>query len=203
MQKKLSVSTIPGNVGQNSSLESDSSDSSVINNNNGSIDKHVANSVEVPNRQSTAVNFENMIDLEEISRNVGAKAINLICRSVQRISLEVKILDLLSCHLKRFRPNLQIMPFGSATYGFGGSSTDFNILVNAGAGNKHLPCSVILTFPHTLQYLIIIGSEFVLGGSNSHEAQHLFEKFIKTPDLQTDFQVLDTKEIVYKIDDYK
>lgn len=160
IQKNPCVSTIPENNtnstnstndGQNYILQSDSSDSSVFNN-DGLDDKSVTKSVEIPKHQSIAENFTNVIDTEEISRNIVDKAINFMFRSVQRISIEVQILNLLLHHLKGFDSSLQIVPFGSATYGFGGSSTDFNILVIAETGNKYILCRVFLYSENSIIY---------------------------------------------------
>lgn len=142
MQRNPSVSipTNPENdtINQHYILQSDSSDSSVFNI-NGLGDESVTKSNEIPKH---ADNLTNMIDTEEISRKIVDKAINFMFRSVQRISLEVQILNLFLHHLKGFDSSLQILPFGSSTYGFGGSSTDFNILVIAGKGNKYIFCRV-------------------------------------------------------------
>lgn len=135
-------STNRTNGGQVSIIKSDSSDSIVIND-TANNDECVSKSIETPKRESIAENLATAINSQavSISRNIGANAIDLIFRSVQRISLEVQILDLLSRHLKGFDSTVQLVPFGSATYGFGGSRTDFNVLVVAETGGDILTIS--------------------------------------------------------------
>lgn len=123
---------------ENLTNKSNSSDS-IVDNDTTSYDESVTKSIEIPKRESNAENLANAISSEaiSISRNIGTKAIDLIFRSVQRISLEVQILDLLSRHLKGFDSTVRVVPFGSATYGFSGSSTDFNILVVTETGKTY------------------------------------------------------------------
>lgn len=57
-------------------------------------------------------------------------------RTVQRIQHEAQVIDNLTRYLKAFDSTLRFKPFGSATYGFGGSDTNFNILVNTSTDYK-------------------------------------------------------------------
>lgn len=66
------------------------------------------------------------------SQAVPLTAISLTCRMIRRPFDEIEITALLMQYLNMFEPNLKVVPFGSATYGFGGSTTNFNILVNSG-----------------------------------------------------------------------
>lgn len=74
----------------------------------------------------------NSINIDQVSVTIKTTAIDLIFRTMKRISNEFDIVGLLVRHLKAFDSKLEMVPFGSATYGFGGCSTDFNILVNTG-----------------------------------------------------------------------
>lgn len=74
----------------------------------------------------------NAIDVKKVSQAIPAIAVDLVHRMVQRCFNELEIQALLTRYLKEFDSNLSVMPFGSATYGFGGSRTNFNILVDAG-----------------------------------------------------------------------
>lgn len=81
--------------------------------------------------------LKNVIDMEKIAKAIIPKAMKLT-RIEQRISDEKQILDDLVRLLENFNKNLKVMPFGSATYGFGGCDTNFNIcLVNDGNKNFH------------------------------------------------------------------
>lgn len=67
------------------------------------------------------------IKWDQITEIMIPKAIDLIFRTPRRISQEIQIVADLELFLKEHKFNLQVMPFGSATNGFGGASTDFNI----------------------------------------------------------------------------
>lgn len=185
------VSAIPEDATNRTNEDQCCSADSIVINNIENNDECVSNGIEIPKRESIAENLANAITSEavSISQDIGSKAIDLMFRSVQRISLEVQILDHLSRHLRGFDSTLQLVPFGSATYGFGGSSTDFNILVTTETGNNIFVC-----YPHALNKRDRFDALCVFSGAwneNSHEVQHSFETFIKTSSLQTDFQVLE------------
>lgn len=74
----------------------------------------------------------NSIDMKKVSHAIPAIAVDLVYRMVKRCFTELEIQAQLTRHFKELDSKLEVMPFGSATYGFGGSHTDFNILVNAG-----------------------------------------------------------------------
>lgn len=130
-----SNSLIPAKPEDDTSPTNTTSDDQCFNNamNN---DESASTNIVALKREKVTENLANIVASEKISisRNIASNAIDLIFRSVQRISIEAQILELLSRHLKTFDLALQIMPFGSATYGFGGPRTDFNILVVAETG---------------------------------------------------------------------
>lgn len=72
-----------------------------------------------------------VIDVNQFPRTIIATAVDFTSRTHQRISYENQIVKILTGQLKKFDSTLRVMPFGSATYGFGGSN-NFNILVNTG-----------------------------------------------------------------------
>lgn len=75
----------------------------------------------------------NVIDIKKVSQTIPTIAVDLVNRMVQRCFNEMKIQALLTRYFKEFDSSFDVMPFGSATYGFGGSHTNFNILINAGS----------------------------------------------------------------------
>lgn len=83
-----------------------------------------------------------VVDVNQFPRAIITTAIDLTARTLQRITYENQIVELLRNHLKKFDSTLRMMPFGSATYGFGGSNTNFNLLVNAGKQKEFLFSSV-------------------------------------------------------------
>lgn len=56
--------------------------------------------------------------------------VDLMTRSDQRIQCEKKILEIVTKAVTWFDPNLLVVPFGSVEYGFSGSSTNYNILID-------------------------------------------------------------------------
>lgn len=76
--------------------------------------------------------LSNLLNGETTSQDFLRTAINLTSRMIRRPFDKIEITALLTRYLKIFESNLKMIPFGSATYGFSGSITNFNILVNAG-----------------------------------------------------------------------
>lgn len=76
-----------------------------------------------------------------IFQDMPVTAVELVSRTALRMSDERDILQFLKRHLSANSIELQPMPFGSATYGFGGPETDFNILVNTSKKNSIRKCS--------------------------------------------------------------
>lgn len=91
-----------------------------------------ASSISISSNSVTSQKLKNVINIEPVSQAISSKTVDLINRMVGRCFYEIEIVALLTRYLKIFNSTLKVMPFGSATYGFGGSSTNFNILVNAG-----------------------------------------------------------------------
>lgn len=89
----------------------------------------------ITSTSSMPAKLKNVIDIEQVLRVISSKTVDLINRMVGRCFHEIEIVALLTHYLKTFDPTLRVLPFGSATYGFGGSTTNFNILVNTGNTN--------------------------------------------------------------------
>lgn len=68
-------------------------------------------------------------DLSE-KRILNATA-DLLARTSDRIGWEEIILRTLKSALMGFDSMLEITPFGSSVYGFGGAKTNFNLFINA------------------------------------------------------------------------
>lgn len=71
-------------------------------------------------------------NLDEVFRDIPITTVDLVTRTVQRSLAERSIFASLRHKSIVHSPKLQLKMFGSATYGFGGSNTDFNVLVKAG-----------------------------------------------------------------------
>lgn len=120
------------NGGQRFQLESTSSRSSL------SIDNlKVSNGRSPPTPPVAAihVNLGNCINVGHISRAVTAKIIDLTNRTVERISNEKQILELLTGYSNEIDSSVRLVPFGSTTYGFGGAQTNLNILIDSSKRN--------------------------------------------------------------------
>lgn len=102
------------------------------NGSSSSNDRSRASSVSITQPVSTQ-KLLNMIDVKKVSQAMPAIAVDLVYRMVQRCFHELEIQALLTRYVKEFDSSLEVMPFGSATYGFGGARTNFNILINAGS----------------------------------------------------------------------
>lgn len=98
-------------------------------------------SVSSISKHSNSVKLGNVIEISQVSQ--VAEMIDIISRTEKRIQYEVEIMKILGYYLKKLDSTLGFIPFGSSTYGFGGSKTNFNILVNAGKKNIH--CIIIVT----------------------------------------------------------
>lgn len=95
-------------------------------------DRSRASSIAMTQPISTQKLFD-AIDVKQVSLAIPAIAVDLVYRMVQRCFTELEIQAQLTRNFKELDSSLEVMPFGSATYGFGGSHTNFNILMNAGA----------------------------------------------------------------------
>lgn len=94
-----------------------------------------ASIISTSSNSTTTQKLKNVIQIEQVSRAIPSKTVDLINRMVGRCFHEIEIVALLTRYLRTFNSTFKLLPFGSATYGFGGSTTNFNILVNAGNEN--------------------------------------------------------------------
>ena len=92
-------------------------------------DQFKVNSTNTSPILAVVTNIANCINIDRVSQAVTEKIIDLTSRTAQQISNEKQIVDILTGHLKQTDSNVQMIPFGSTTYGFGGSDTNFNILI--------------------------------------------------------------------------
>lgn len=101
-------------------------------------DRFRASSISVSSNSGTLQKLQNVIKIEQVLRAIPTTAAILINRMVDRCFHEIEIVALLMSYLNIFDSTFKVMPFGSATFGFGGSSTNLNILVNAGNQKNHI-----------------------------------------------------------------
>lgn len=85
---------------------------------------------------SNSVRLDDLIKTDNLSKIMVKEMIDFASRTNSRIRNEKDIAKILELYLKETDTTLKFVPFGSSTYGFGGSKTNFNILVNA---SKHFP----------------------------------------------------------------
>lgn len=77
----------------------------------------------------TPVNLADIFKMLNIFEAILAEMNDIELRAADRIRDETQIIGMLSLY---FGKELSVVPFGSSTYGLGGASTDFNILIKTG-----------------------------------------------------------------------
>lgn len=82
-------------------------------------------------RQSTSKSLKDFISAEDVSKRFRLEMDQIVSRSRKRVKNERQIINILSPFFKA-RSAEAIVPFGSVTFGFGGSRTNLNILVVPG-----------------------------------------------------------------------
>lgn len=137
-----------------------------------------------PSIPADAINWGNSIIVEQILQVTTANIINITSRTTQRISNEHKIVERLTNYLDEIDSALRIVPFGSATYGFGGANTDFNILIDSSKKNM---LHFFMNKP-----LLNLDSSLDTGDSTEDPklALHLLRKYFQMPNVLNDFDVL-------------
>lgn len=106
---------------------------------NSSPGSRASSVVNVPSNRVSTMKLADVIDASQFPKAIIATAIDLTSRTHQRISHENQILNLLMAQLRKFDSTLRMLPFGSTTYGFGGTNTNFNVLINTG---KHFATEI-------------------------------------------------------------
>lgn len=103
--------------------------------------------ISVHSNPASLLELANVIADVKVSQAIPPKAVDLTSRMIRRTFDEIEITALLMQYLNIFDSNLKMTPFGSSTYGFGGSNTNFNVLVKAGntaiCYNKTDICKII------------------------------------------------------------
>lgn len=74
--------------------------------------------------------LKKLIDDGNIFKQIAIEAKGLECRNNDRVYKEARILEVLRHYLQNFDSKLNLLTFGSSTYGFGGGKTNFNILID-------------------------------------------------------------------------
>lgn len=88
------------------------------------------------------------INIEEICEAFMVGFGDLTSRTKLRIQNEQHILECLSRQLSTIDVLLRAVPIGSSTYGFGGSNTNFNVLINAGKKSVLMNITIFLKKLH-------------------------------------------------------
>lgn len=81
--------------------------------------------------------LEDAIKVDEVVKSTMIEMNSIGTRSNSRIQSELEIIRLLSFLLRTYDSTVKLVPFGSATYGFGGKKTNFNIMIITGCVKLH------------------------------------------------------------------
>lgn len=127
------------------------------------------------------VNLDDLAQAESVSQAIADEIVNITTRTELRIESEFQIVDCLTRNLKAFNSALKMIPFGSATYGFGGSNTNLNILINS---SKNVSLRKIKNKSNHV-FTISDGSD-----ENPVKILHEFYKFLKTSGSRNEFDDL-------------
>lgn len=71
-----------------------------------------------------------MIRTDGCLEAISVEMVDFMTRTDQRVQTETEILEMVNQSVQSFDSALKVIPFGSVAYGFGGTKTDFNILVD-------------------------------------------------------------------------
>lgn len=115
-----------------------STNSTAVDHNGSSSSRSKSSSIDIAPKRISTMKLVDVINVNQFPQTIVATAIDLTSRTHQRIFHEKQIVKLLMGELRKFDTTLRMLPFGSATYGYGGTDTNFNILVNAGNRNLHI-----------------------------------------------------------------
>lgn len=74
--------------------------------------------------------LDDLVKVDGIFDLIETEAIDLLVRTDTRIAMEKEIIKILTKYIKSFDNKLNVIPFGSTTYGFGGSHTNLNIWID-------------------------------------------------------------------------
>lgn len=88
------------------------------------------------NGEKTVIKLQDIIKVKEVGQATVARIIDLTTRTEDRIRFETQILTSLKCFFNGRDSKLEVSAFGSSTYGFGGSKTNFNVLINTGLNSE-------------------------------------------------------------------
>lgn len=165
-------------------LENRAADSSSNTNNNSKASSNMDDSSASDNIQTLTKAV--MSRKKQIFEDIPATVAGFVSRTTHRISGERDIVNFLRSFFKAHSITVQMKPFGSATYGFGGSETDFNILVNISKKTE----SKFPFLDALLNWWTFLGS-FNDGKKNQlQETFRSFGELFVAPDFQCHFEVL-------------
>lgn len=91
----------------------------------------------VSSNPSSSIKLENIIDVENVFGLIKTEMTRLLSRSQNRIKQETQIIDLLSFYFSMIDDSISVAAFGSAAYGFGGTNTNFNILIKTSKNQNY------------------------------------------------------------------
>lgn len=91
----------------------------------------------VSSNPSPSIKLENIIDVDNVFGSIKTEMTRLLSRSQNRTKQETQIIDLLSFYFSMIDDSINVAAFGSAVYGFGGTNTNFNILIKTSKSHNY------------------------------------------------------------------
>lgn len=61
---------------------------------------------------------------------ISQEMVDLMTRTDERVNAEADILAIMNQSIQLFDPTLKVIPFGSSAYGFSGSKTNYDLLID-------------------------------------------------------------------------
>lgn len=156
----------------------------------------------ISTKSATAKDLINEINIEKVLQAIPSIAAELSFRTVRRCFEEIEIIALLTQYFNMFDSNLKVRPFGSATYGFGGPKTNFNIMINTRDSNDHANI-VLQKFKRIFKMLGVQNDFKILASINGDRVQkrrlqaiHRASGILCWIQFDTDFKIAQSSQVI-------
>lgn len=166
------------------------------------IRKFRLNNVGVSSHSATVKELPNGMHIRKILQAIPPTMADLSFRMARQCFNEIEIVALLTQYVNIFDSNLEIKPFGSRLFGFGGSKTDFNVLVNGSHANQN-PNIAFQKFKRIFKMLGVQNDFKILATINGDRVQkrrlqaiHKASGILCRIQFVTDFEMAQSSQII-------